>query len=197
MDNQGNLALGYSVSSTSIFPSILYNGRLAGDPPGLSFSEGTMAAGSGVQRGTAGRWGDYSAMVVDPTDDCTFWYTTEYYTAASQASSTVGWLTHVASFKFPSCTASARGTLTVTVKDCDTNAPVAGVTVQAGGFFAVTDGSGVATFPPMAPGGYTVNAAKTGYLPGTGPATLTEGGTVNVDVCVTAVPVLVNSGATL
>ena len=38
-----------------------------------------MFAGTGSQTGTNGRWGDYSDMTVDPVDDCTFWYTQEYY----------------------------------------------------------------------------------------------------------------------
>jgi hypothetical protein len=45
------------------------------------------------------RWGDYSMMAVDPTDDCTFWYTQEYYAATSSAS----WQTRIGSFKFPGC----------------------------------------------------------------------------------------------
>ncbi|PYR61107.1 MAG: hypothetical protein DMF91_10590, partial [Acidobacteria bacterium] len=107
MDSQGNIAVGYSVSSLTTFPSIRYAGRLASDPAnGLFQGEATLIAGSGVQTGTAGRWGDYSALSVDPSDDCTFWYTQEYYTAASQATSTIGWLTRIGSFRFPSCVSS-------------------------------------------------------------------------------------------
>ncbi|MDQ3253418.1 MAG: hypothetical protein M3R15_05850 [Acidobacteriota bacterium] len=70
MDNQGNLAVGYSVSSSSIFPSVRYAGRLAGDPAnGLFQGEATMVAGGFFQANTSSRWGDYSAMNVDPTDD--------------------------------------------------------------------------------------------------------------------------------
>src|SRR5206468_4272818 len=68
MDNQGNIAVGYSVSSSTTYPSIRYAGRLASDPPnGLFQGEATMIAGSGVQLGTAGRWGDYSNLSVDPS----------------------------------------------------------------------------------------------------------------------------------
>ena len=113
-DGQGNLGLGYSASSTTLHPSILYTGRLTSDPPGtMAQGENTLVAGSGVQLGTANRWGDYSSMSVDPVDECTFWYTQEYYTAASQASSTVGWLTRIGSFKVnPTCVVSNRGTIT-------------------------------------------------------------------------------------
>jgi hypothetical protein len=92
----GNLAVGYSVSSLTTFPSIRYAGRLASDPPGGLFQgESELIAGTGVQRSTGGRWGDYSALAVDPADDCTFWITNEYYTLASQQASVVCWLTRI------------------------------------------------------------------------------------------------------
>jgi hypothetical protein len=50
------------------------------------------------------RWGDYTAMSVDPIDDCTFWYTNQYY--SSQANGNIGnWQTRIGAFKFPGCTA--------------------------------------------------------------------------------------------
>jgi len=92
-------------------------GRLASDPPnGLFQGEQTLIAGSGVQLSSSNRWGDYSGLVVDPVDDCTFWYTNEYYSAASQATSPVGWRTRIGSFKVdPSCAPPPMGTLTGTV----------------------------------------------------------------------------------
>lgn len=105
MDKDGNLAVGYSVvNATNVFPGIRYAGRLAGDPLGqLTQGEVVLQAGSGVQRTTNSRWGDYTSMNVDPKDDCTFYYINEYYTAASQASSVAGWLTRIGVFKFPGC----------------------------------------------------------------------------------------------
>src|SRR5207247_8494775 len=79
-----------------------------------------LVAGTGVQRSLSGRWGDYSALSVDPADECTFWYTTEYYTAASQATSAAGWLTRIGSFRFPSCVSLGRGTLHGTVTNSAT-----------------------------------------------------------------------------
>jgi hypothetical protein len=100
MDQAGDIALGYSVSSGTISPSIRYTGRLASDPLGtLPQGEATLIAGSGSQTSSLNRWGDYSMMAVDPTDDCTFWYTQEYYAATSNAS----WQTRVGSFKFTRC----------------------------------------------------------------------------------------------
>ena len=100
MDQAGDIALGYSVSSTTVSPSIRYTGRLASDPLGtLPQGEATLIAGSGSQTSNFNRWGDYSMMAVDPTDDCTFWYTQEYYTTTSDR----GWQTRIGSFKFPNC----------------------------------------------------------------------------------------------
>jgi hypothetical protein len=105
MDRQSNIALGYSVvNGTNVFPGIRYTGRLSGDPLGqITLGEGVIINGSGVQTTTNSRWGDYTDITVDPTDDCTFWYVNEYYTAAGQASSPAGWQTRIASFKLPGC----------------------------------------------------------------------------------------------
>jgi hypothetical protein len=105
MDRKGNIALGYSVvDGSAVFPGVRYTGRLAGDPLGqMTQGEGTIIDGSGIQRSTNSRWGDYTSLNVDPVDDCTFWYVNEYYTAAGQASSTVGWQTRIGSFKLPGC----------------------------------------------------------------------------------------------
>ena len=110
MDWQGNIALGYSVvNGVDVFPGIRYTGRLSGDPLGqMTLGEGVIINGSGVQRTTNSRWGDYTSMNVDPTDDCTFWYVNQYYTLAGQLSSTAGWQTRIASFKLPGCEAKAE-----------------------------------------------------------------------------------------
>ena len=104
-DRKGDMALGYSVvNATDVFPGIRYTGRLVGDPPGqMTLGEGTIINGTGVQRTTNSRWGDYSDMTIDPSDDCTFYYANEYYTAAGQASSTAGWQTRIGAFKYPGC----------------------------------------------------------------------------------------------
>lgn len=106
-DWQGNMALGYSVvNGVDVYPGIRYTGRLAGDPLGqMTLGEATIIDGSGVQTTTNSRWGDYTSMTVDPTDDCTFWYVNEYYTLAGQMSSRAGWQTRIGNFKLPGCTA--------------------------------------------------------------------------------------------
>src|SRR5438093_1235856 len=105
MDKKGDIALGYSVvNGTTVYPGIRYTGRLSGDTLGqMTLGEGTIIDGTGVQRTTLSRWGDYTDMTVDPTDDCTFWYVNEYYTLAGQLSSTAGWQTRIGSFRLPGC----------------------------------------------------------------------------------------------
>jgi hypothetical protein len=102
MDEEGNLALGYSVvSATTVFPGIRYAGRLAGDPLGqLTQGEAVLKDGSGSQLTTLSRWGDYTSLNVDPRDDCTFWYINEYYAITELAA----WQTRIGAFRFPFCT---------------------------------------------------------------------------------------------
>ena len=104
-DKSGNMALGYSVvNGTNVFPGIRYTGRLVSDPLGeMGLGEGTVIAGSGVQRSKNSRWGDYTSMNVDPVDDCTFWYVNEYYTRSGELASKVGWQTRIASLRLPGC----------------------------------------------------------------------------------------------
>jgi hypothetical protein len=99
MDQRGNILIGYSVSSGSVTPSIRYTGRLASDALGTLQAEGSLFAGSGSQTGGITRWGDYSAATVDPTDDCTFFYTSEYL----KTTGSFNWSTRIGTFKFPTC----------------------------------------------------------------------------------------------
>src|SRR6266542_1986624 len=116
-DGQGNLALGFSTSSATIFPQIRYAGRLVTDPINtLAQGEAHLFDGTGSQSETSNRWGDYSAMSVDPVDDCTFWYTQEYYSTTSS----FNWRTRIGNFKFTQCTSP---TPTQTPTDTRTSIP--------------------------------------------------------------------------
>ena len=101
MDGDGDLAIGYSTSHGTVSPTIRYAGRAQGDPPGtLPWAETALVANAGAQTALS-RWGDYSMLSIDPVDDCTFWYTQEYYAAVTGS----GWSTRVGSFRFPGCVA--------------------------------------------------------------------------------------------
>jgi hypothetical protein len=109
MDNQGNIAMGYSASNGSnpaVFPSVRYTGRLAGDPPGvMTLGEGSIVSGTGSQTSSFSRWGDYTSLSLD-TDDQTFWHVNEWVPTTSVS----GWVIRVGSFKI----ASTVDTVTIT-----------------------------------------------------------------------------------
>jgi hypothetical protein len=100
-DKAGNLALGYSRSSRKAgdFPSLYLAGQRAGEPLGMTDAESLIFKGSGSQFDTDNRWGDYSSMALDGADQCTFWFTTEYYAHDNN----FAWNTRMAAIKFPDC----------------------------------------------------------------------------------------------
>ena len=100
MDKVGNILLGYSSSSATIYPAINFAGRSPSDPAGTLGAEGLIFAGTGSQNdNSANRWGDYTSMAID-NNGCTFWYVDEYYTVPN---SSFAWSTRVASLSFPDC----------------------------------------------------------------------------------------------
>jgi hypothetical protein len=190
-DHSGDMALGYSVSSSSLHPGIRYTGRLAGDPAGqMPQGEGTIITGAGSQTGGLSRWGDYSAMSIDPADDCTFWYTTEYI----PSNGSFNWHTRIASFKFPSCggppptndfsisanpsslTVTQGGNATSTISTTVTSGNSQSVTLSASGLPSgatavfnpnpINSGSSstltITTAPSTPTGTYTVTVTGTG-----------------------------------
>ncbi len=98
MDKVGNLLMGYSVSSSKIFPEIRFTGRNASDPLNQMAIEQRAVRGKGSQLSPE-RWGDYASMSIDPTDDCTFWFSTQYLANTGNAN----WLTSIVPVKFSNC----------------------------------------------------------------------------------------------
>lgn len=122
-DRVGNIAVGYSASSSSSYPSIRYTGRETMDPLNTMQAEQVIYTGGGSQTGTLHRWGDYAAMRIDPSDDCTFWFTTEYI----PSNGSFNWRTRIASFQFPSCGATPVPNFTLSA------APASQTVVQGSG----------------------------------------------------------------
>ena len=122
MDGSGDIAVGYSASSTSLNPSVRYTGRVPGDPLGTLAAETTLKAGTGSQLANLSRWGDYSAMTVDPIDDCTFWYTNEYL----KSSGTFNWSTWISSFRYPGCGSSTQTLTSIAVSPTSASVPTGG-----------------------------------------------------------------------
>jgi len=98
MDKAGNMLLGYSVSSKTLKPSLAFSGRLSTDPLNSMSAEEIVLRGTGVQT-DPDRWGDYASVTVDPADDCTFYFATQYL----KTKGSFNWQTRIAKFKFPSC----------------------------------------------------------------------------------------------
>ena len=104
MDKNENMLFEYDVSGNNVFPSIRYTGRKKDDPKGVMRDEQLLVAGQGSQVSTVSdyitdRWGDYSSVSLDPRDDCTFWFTSQY----QETTDTYRWNTVISSVRFPDC----------------------------------------------------------------------------------------------
>jgi uncharacterized repeat protein (TIGR02543 family) len=196
MDHVGNIALGFSASDATIYPAIRYAGRLASDPLNtLAQGEATIINGTGSQTGTAYRWGDYSALTLDPVDDCTFYYSQEYL----ETTGNVSWVTRVGSFKFANCSLGPQGVLTGDVTNSANSAPIVGAQVKASSsptetFTAYSNFSG--TYNLILPvTTYTVDAAAYGFVPAsiTG-VSVVSGTTTTQNIALTPAATYVISG---
>ncbi len=200
MNNQGDIAVGYSTSSSAAGdePSIAWAARQIGDPAGTLQTEAEMFASTGVQFASGNRWGDYTAMSVDPADDCTFWHTNEWFQTPN-APAFSNWRTRIGNFVFPSCVSPQKGTISGTVTAADTAAALGGVLVElsgagpSAGFSDTTDASGNYAMQ-VAPGTYTVtfrNPIKACtpdiVVPG---VSVANGGTTDQDAVIDGNPVL-------
>jgi subtilisin-like proprotein convertase family protein len=195
MDTQGNLAIGFSASSATINPQIRYAGRLVTDPVNtLAQGEAHLFDGTGSQTLTGSRWGDYSDLTVDPVDDCTFWYTQEYYSTTAA----FNWRTRIGSFKFPNCLAAGQGTAHFTVTDCNTAAPVVGATVTVdGNAVGFTDATGTLDVA-LDPGTHPYSVTKPPlYGTASGNVNIVAATTTPVPVCLSGVPFLEAAGSSV
>ena len=182
LDRAGDMAIGYSATNATLNPAIRYAGRLAGDPVNsITQTEQSLIEGTGTQSGTCGatctRWGDYSAMTLDP-DGCTFWYTNMYYQTTGLAFNT-----RVGAFSFPSCTPVGSGTLQGTVTAAIGGTPIQGATVALGSRTTTTDSTGNYTFTGLAAGTYpSITASFPGYIASTiAPIVVNDGTTTTQD----------------
>jgi len=172
MDQAGNIALGYSVSSSSVSPAIRYTGRLAGDALGtMTQGETTLQAGGGSQTGTLHRWGDYSALTVDPVDDCTFWYTNEYL----KASGTFNWSTRIGSFKLPNCGGAPPA------NDFSISANPTSLSIAQGGNGTSTISTAVTSGSPETIS-LTISGVPSGASASLNPTSVTTGGSSTLSV---------------
>ena len=191
VDRAGDMALGYSTSSSTTKPAIAYAGRLAADPVNtFSQTEQILIQGTGTQSGNCGsssciRWGDYSAMTLDP-DGCTFWYTSQYYAVDG-----LNHQTRIGSFAYPSCVPlGAGGTISGTVTASAGGAPLNGASVTLGSRSTTTDASGFYSFAALPAGTYpTLSASYPGCSTSTDYSiTVSDGNTTTEDFALNAAP---------
>lgn len=164
VDRAGDMAIGYSTSSSTSFPAIKYAARLSSDTANtITQTETSLIEGTGSQSGSCGgtctRWGDYSAMTLD-TDGCTFWFTSEYY-----ATTGLNDRTRIGAFKFSQCASlGAGGTLSGSITAAAGGTPIVGATVSLGSRSATTDGAGKYGFANLPAGTYpTLTVSAPGY----------------------------------
>jgi len=205
MDKAGDIAVGYSISSGAMFPSIAYTGRVATDPLGTLESEDLIFNGTGSQNGNLSRWGDYTSIAIDPTDDCTFWHANEYLPTTGS----FNWVTRLVSFNFPSCVSTAPdftisaspasqtvvqgNSTTYTATIAALNGFTGTVTFSASGLPAGAN----ATFSPtsVAGSGSSTMAVTTSSTTPTGTFTITITGTSGTLAHSTTVSLVVTSNA--
>jgi len=182
VDKKGDMAIGYSVSDASMYPALRVSGRLAGDPLNqLTQGEQTIVQGAGFQcctfsdGSTNNRWGDYSAMTIDP-DGCTFWYTGEYYDAHPTTLAGDNWLTRIGSFQLPGCSSSTQAAPTVSGFSPTSGAVGSSVTVTGTGFTGATSVKFNGTAATFTVNGDTQVTATVPTGATTGPISVTNAG---------------------
>ncbi len=176
-DSAGNFGMGYSASSTSLFPSVRYTGRLERDQLNtMAQGEGSFVTGTASRTGTVIRWGDYTSMNVDPVDDCTFWYINKFYLAPNSTT----WTLRAGSFKFPDCGNPNMGISVTPLNQRVCSPSSANFNVDAHGYDGFTSATSLsATVPPsttfsftpssiaVVPGTSILSVNTTGAVPGT------------------------------
>ena len=191
LDRVGDLAMGYSTSSSTTKPAIKYAGRLAGDPLNtFGQTEQLLTQGAGTQTGNCGsstciRWGDYSAMTLDP-DGCRFWMTNLYYAVDG-----LSFLTRIGSFGYPGCAPlGGGGTVSGTVTFAVGGAPVSGAIVALGSRSTTTDNAGNYAFNAVPAGTYpALSAAFSGCISAaSNGVAVTDGNTTTEDFSLAAAP---------
>ena len=201
MDKTGNIAVGYSASSSTAVPSIRYSGRQTGDPLGTLQAEQVIITGGGSQTGGLSRWGDYAAMRIDPSDDCTFWFTSEYI----PSSGSFNWRTRIASFKFNSCGAAVTPDFTVSATPASQTVVQGNGTTYTATIGSLNGFSGAVTLSASGlPAGASAAFSPNPVAGGAGPSTMTvstqastPAGTYTVTVTGTSGSLVHNATVTL
>ena len=189
-DNQGNIAVSYSLANEEKRPAIVYSGILSTDAPGTFRSEANLIVGTGVQKAFGFRWGDYSGISVDPADDCTFWATNEYFTQESQDFSDFAWLTRIAKFKFSECVPVAKSTIIGSITDALAGGPIDGAVIKADQYLRTTNANGSFGDLVVIPGEYTLAVSAPGFRDQTATLSIGAGQIIIRDFALEPIPII-------
>ena len=170
LNASGKIGLGYTISSSTVYPGIRYCGQSANAYASatntMDVAEGIIQTGSYSQSGSE-RWGDYSLLSVDPTDNETFWFTTQYVGSGSAHKS------KIASFKIlanPTVITQAATAITASTATLNGTVNPNGLATDYYFKWGTTTSYGTVT-PTVSAGSASanasVNAGITGLTPGT------------------------------
>ncbi|MHB8512651.1 MAG: hypothetical protein ACYDCC_10785 [Actinomycetota bacterium] len=188
MDKSGDIAVGFSTSSSSVRPGVHFTARLSTDTLGtMTQGEGDFIDGGGSQTGNLSRWGDYSSMSIDPSDGCTFWYSNEYI----PSDGSFNWKTRIGAFSLSGCgsttndfsisdspasgTVTQGGSTTSTISTATTSGSAQTVSLSASG---LPSGASVSFSPTsVTSGGSSTMTITTASTTPTGTYSITVSGT--------------------
>jgi len=172
MDANGNMGLAFAVANATTFPSLRYTGRFATSPLGeMVVAEQTIVDGGGSQTNT-NRFGDYAHLTLDPVDNQTFWFCSEYVNSQDQ------WRTRIASFKIAPDTPTDVGITGITAPTDATLSNAESITVTVFNFG--TDSQSNIPVSYQIDGGAVVNEVYPGPLAPTESASYTFTTTANL-----------------
>ena len=198
MNAAGDLAVAYSVSSTHVYPSLRYAARLQSDTPGgLRQGEQTIFAGTSIQSNSGSRWGDYSSLSVDPTDDCTFWFTGETYVDGLPSLYGIDWITKISKFSLRPCAPLKQGAIQGSVINAATGLPIPNATiVTPNGYLRATDATGSYSMSPVVPNTYAMTASAPGFSSvNVSGVTVADGDTVTQNFVLVPINIIAAAGA--
>jgi protocatechuate 3,4-dioxygenase beta subunit len=147
----------------------------------------TVTSQPATSSATTDAQGNYALANVDPGGYTVSAAKTGYQGASTSVTVTAG---QTATANLPLTLLATTGTIAGRVTDASNSQPIAGATVTTLPATATltTDAQGNYTIPNVAPGGYTVNAAKSGYQNGSASATVVAGQTATANMAITPLP---------
>jgi hypothetical protein len=165
-NGQGHAAIGQSWAGPSIPASMAVFSRQSNDPLGqMSNGQGLLGiAGYNIQQGGTApqRWGDFSQVVVDPTDDMTLWTFQEYCNSANNVffNGRGSWGVRVIKLQAPApATPASASPASVPRLRATTKVIITGTSTNGSGFF--DPGPGFANhISATVSGGVVVNAVR-------------------------------------